>query len=220
MKHKILKNANSNLLEIELDFGESVFADTNTLVYMTPNISVETRTLRASNMNSGAGIVGENIFLNVYLSKSKKETLCLAPPYLGEILHHKLSGVLYVQKGSFLAADGDIEIDTEVGSVRMVFSREGIFLLKLKGCGNVFISGFGSLIRKELKNEKIIIGAGHLVAFTEGLEFNIRRVSGFRTTYSSSEGVAVELYGNGTVYVQSRSLHSFIDAVYPYLTRY
>ncbi len=68
---------------------------------------------------------------------------------------------------------GDVEVDTEVGSIRTVFSKEGIFLLKLRGYGNVFLSGFGSLIKRELKNEKIIVGAGHLVAFTHGLRLKV-----------------------------------------------
>ena len=221
MKYKIIRRSNSNLLEIELKFGETVLADKNTLVYMTPNIRVETKALRMSNLNSTAGLVSEDIFIDVYFSEDKNEVLCLAPPYPGDIEYHELKNdTLYIQKDSFLSAGGDIEIDTEVGKVRTVFSKEGIFLLKLNGFGNVFLSGFGSIIKKELKNEKIIVGAGHLAAFTGELRFNVKRISGFRTTFQSYEGVVVELYGNGTVYIQSRNIHSFIELLSPFFLKF
>ena len=118
-----------------------------------------------------------------------------------------------------MASSETIEIDTKFGGAKTFFSREGLFLLKLSGDGTVFLSSFGGIYKKELRNERFIIDTGHLVAFTEGLDFRVKRVGGLKSTIFGGEGLVAEFYGSGTLYIQTRSIDSFLDWLIPFLPK-
>ena len=83
----------------------------------------------------------------------------------------------------------------------------------------MFLSSFGGIYKKELRNEEFIIDTGHLVAFTEGLDFKIRRVGGLKSTIFGGEGLVAEFYGTGTLYIQTRSIDSFLSWLIPFLPK-
>lgn len=141
----------------------------------------------------------------------------LAPSYPGDIEVFELDGTLYAQSGAFLASSEGINIDTKWGGAKTFFGREGLFLLKLTGRGLVFLSSFGAIIRKELHNERFIVDTGNMVAFSEGLDFKVRRIGGLKSTFLSGEGLVAEFYGTGTLYIQTRSVDSFVGWLMPFL---
>ncbi|HDZ36390.1 MAG TPA: TIGR00266 family protein [Thermococcus sp.] len=217
MIYEIIQRPSFSLVEVELEDGEAIKAEPGAMVHMSPNIEVETKTGGVFKALKRSMLGGESIFVNTFRARGGKGSIGLAPPYMGDIEALELKGTLYAQSGAFLASSENIDIDTKFGGAKTFFSREGIFLLKLSGEGTVFISSFGGIYKKELRNERFIIDTGHLVAFTEGLDFKIKRVGGLKSTLLSGEGLVAEFHGTGTLYIQTRSVDSFVGWLIPFL---
>ena len=67
--------------------------------------------------------------------------------------------------------------------------------------------------------ETYTVDTGHLVAFTEGIGFRVRKVGGLKSTLFSGEGLVVDLTGPGRVLLQSRSTDQFLAWLIPQLPR-
>ena len=56
---------------------------------------------------------------------------------------------------------------------------------------------------------ELVVDTGHLVAFTGGVDYLVRKVGGgIRSMIGSGEGLVMELSGSGLVWVQTRNLTS------------
>lgn len=208
MKYRILSKPSYSLLELQLE-NEEVIAETGAMVYMK---NVELKTEMKGGLLGGLKrtlLGGESFFINRFYSKGEG-LLGLAPPYSGDVVHIPISGRIYAQSGAFLASNPEIEIDTKWGGAKTFFSGEGLFLLKLEGNGDVFLSSFGGVEKIELKNESLIVDTGHIVAFDDNLEFKVKKVGGLKSTILSGEGLVAEFTGEGDVWIQTRSISSYI----------
>jgi uncharacterized protein (TIGR00266 family) len=220
MKYEIFHRPSFSLLEVELQAGEAVQAEAGAMVHMSPTVKLETKAkggVFGALKRSMLG--GESFFVNTFRAEGTSGTVGLAPSYPGDIEAFELDGTLYAQSGAFLASTEGISIDTKWGGAKTFFGREGLFLLKMSGRGTVFLSSFGAIYKKELHDERFIIDTGHMVAFSEGLDFNIRRVGGLKSTLFSGEGLVAEFHGTGTLYIQTRSMDSFLGWITPHLPK-
>ena len=60
------------------------------------------------------------------------------------------------------------------------------------------VSSYGAIHDMTLEdNQRYTVDTGHLVAFTEGIGFNVRKVGGLASTLFSGEGLVVDLTGPG-----------------------
>jgi uncharacterized protein (TIGR00266 family) len=220
LKYEILHRPSFSLLEVELSSGEAVQAEAGAMVHMSPSVKIETKAkggVLGAFKRSMLG--GESFFINTFRAEGGSGSIGLAPAYPGDIEAFELNGILYAQSGAFLASSEGINIDTKWGGANSFFGREGLFLLKMTGSGLVFLSSFGAIYKKELHDESFIIDTGHMVAFSEGLDFNIRRVGGLKSTLFSGEGLVAEFHGTGTLYIQTRSMDSFLGWITPHLPK-
>ena len=202
---KIEYNPAYSLLKINLK-DQSILAETGAMVYMSKNIQVDTNIRGGLIGTLKRMVVGESLFLNKFYGSGE---LALSPNYVGDIVHHNLEDILYVQSGAYLASSPDIDIDTKLGDLKMVFGGMGLFLMKLEGRGDVFLSSFGALEVLELDDEEIIVDNGNLVAFTEGLNYSLKRIGGLKTSVFSGEGRVYEFSGTGKIYIQTRNIEEF-----------
>ena len=220
MQHQVLYKPAYTLLEVALEAGERIEAESGAMVYMSPGIDITTKTKGGMFSALTRGLLGgESLFTNTFTARSKG-VVGLAPPYQGDIVHHRLGGeALYVQSGSYIASSPELGLDTKWGGAKSFFSREGFFLLKMSGTGDAFISSFGAVHEVKLKGEAFTIDTGHMVAFTEGLDYSVRRVGGIKSTLLSGEGLVAEFKGTGTLYLQTRSMDSFLSWLVPFLPK-
>jgi uncharacterized protein (AIM24 family) len=63
------------------------------------------------------------------------------------------------------------------------------------------------------------VDTGHLVTFEERLDFEVKRVAGWKSTLFSGEGLVVELTGPGRLTLQTRSEDAFLAWLIPQLPR-
>ncbi|MCK5521188.1 MAG: TIGR00266 family protein [Candidatus Marinimicrobia bacterium] len=221
------------LVEIELDPGETVIAEAGSMMYMEDGISFSTRMGDGSSMNQGllgklvsAGtrvLTGESLFVTHFTNESgMKRRLAFAAPYPGQIVPIDLTntgGSITVQKDGFLcAALGtkiSITLNKRIGSG--LVGGEGFILQKLQGDGKAFVHAGGTIIEKELNHDSLRIDTGCVVAFTSGIDFNVQAAGNLRSMVFGGEGIFIAtLSGTGKVWLRSMPIRKLIQAISPY----
>ena len=218
------------MVEVELDPGETVIAEAGAMCYMESGIEFEAKMGDGSDTNSGffgklvsAGkraLAGESIFMTHFTNRgSGKKRLAFASAVPGKIIPVDLAefgGRLFCQSDAFLAAalgtKVSIAFTKKLGAG--FFGGEGFILQKLEGDGKAFINCGGSIIRKDLHNDTLRIDTGCLVAFTEGIDYDIERAGNLKTMFLGGEGIFLAtLRGTGTVYIQSLPFSRLADKI-------
>lgn len=109
-------------------------------------------------------------------------------------------------------------MDVEFGGSKTFFGGEGLFLLEMSGTGPAFVSSYGAIDEVTVDpGETVVVDTGHIVAFEETLEFDVRRVGGLKSTLFSGEGLVCEFSGEGRVWTQTRSPGAFLAWLIPKL---
>ena len=208
------------LVEVELDPGETVIAEAGAMNYMHDGIVFDTKMgdgtdadegLMGKLMNVGKRVLSkESIFMTHFTNQgSGKSRVAFAAPYPGRILAvdlAKLGGDLICQREAFLAAalgtKLTIEFQKNLGAG--FFGGEGFILQKLQGDGMAFIHAGGTVVQKELQGDTIRIDTGCIVAFDSTEHYNVERAGNLKSMFFGGEGMALAtLSGHGTVWLQS-----------------
>ena len=219
MKHEILYKPSYSLAVLSLDRGEDIVAESGAMVSMSSGIGIET----AARGGLFGGLArkflgGESFFMNTFHADEAGE-VTLAPPLPGDILHLDMRNqTIMVTSGAYLACSKAITVDTQWGGAKTFFSKEGLFLLRVQGSGDLFLSSYGAIHPKELRNgETYVVDTGHMVAFDDSVDYRVTRVGGLKSTLFSGEGLVCELTGPGKIYLQSRSNDAFLSWLIPQL---
>lgn len=218
------------VVEVELDMGETIIAEAGAMNWMEDDISFEAKMGDGSSPEGGlmgkllgAGkraLTGESMFLTHFTNhNSNKRKVAFAAPYPGHIIPIDLAqigGVLTCQKDAFLCAalgtELNIAFSRKLGAG--FFGGEGFILQSLRGDGMAFIHAGGSVVKKELNNEIIRVDTGCLVAFTAGVEYDIEMTKGLKSMFFGGEGLFLAtLQGSGTVYLQSLPFSKLADRI-------
>jgi uncharacterized protein (TIGR00266 family) len=218
------------IVEVELDPGETVIAEAGAMNYMEDGITFEARLGDGSKANEGVMgkllnvgkrvLTGESIFLTHFTNQGTgKKRVAFAAPYPGKIIPvdmTKVGGELLCQKDAFLAA----ALGTEVGialTKRLgtgFFGGEGFILQRLKGDGMVFVHAGGTVIQKKLKNDILRVDTGCLVAFTKEINYDIERAGNLKSMFFGGEGLFLAtLSGTGLVLLQSLPFSRMADRI-------
>ncbi len=218
------------IVEVELDPGETVIAEAGAMNYMEEGITFEAKMGDGSQPDSGffgklmsAGqrvLTGESVFMTHFTnSGGAKRRVSFAAPYPGKIVPidlSKVNGELLCQKDAFLCA----AMGTEVGiafTKRLgvgFFGGEGFILQRLRGDGMSFLHAGGTVIKKKLKNETLRVDTGCIVAFTSGIDYNIERAGNLKSMFFGGEGLFLAtLQGSGVVLLQSLPFSRMADRI-------
>ena len=93
-------------------------------------------------------------------------------------------------------------------------------MLRISGSGTLIVSSYGAIHHMDLAaGEEFVVDTGHLVTFEEHIEFNVKKVAGWKSTLFSGEGLVIELKGPGSLTMQSRSQDSFLSWLIPQLPK-
>jgi uncharacterized protein (TIGR00266 family) len=218
------------IVEIELDPGETVIAEAGSMNYMNQSIKFETKMGDGSNPKSGFWdkmkqvgkrmFTGESLFMTHFTNHGAgKQSVAFAAPYPGQIIPLELSqynGEIFCQKDAFLCA----AMGTKVGIAFAqklgvgLFGGEGFILQRLNGDGRAFIHVGGTVVKKELRGEMLMVDTGCLAAFSQGIEYNIQRAGNLKSMIFGGEGLFLAtLRGHGTVWIQSLPFARLADRI-------
>ena len=218
------------LVEIELDQGETVVAEAGAMTYMEENITFDTKMGDGSNPEAGvmsklfsAGkrmFTGESLFTTHFTnSGSGKKRVAFSAPYPGNIVAldmAKYGQHVTCQKDAFLcAALGtkiDIAFNRRLGTG--LFGGEGFILQTLEGDGMAFIQAGGTVIKKELNGERLRVDTGCLVGFSGNISYDIERAGNLKSMVFGGEGLFLAtLQGTGTLWLQSLPFSRMADRI-------
>lgn len=220
MHIEILYRPAYSMAVIKLAGSEELKVEAGSLVSMSDGVKMETEASGGLWKSLGRAFLGgESFFQNTYRAPGEGGEITVAPALPGDVLSVDLSGEsLMVQSGSYLASSMGIELDTRWSGAKTFFASEGAIMLHTAGTGKLVLSAYGAIHEIELKQgETYTVDTGHLVAFTEGIGFKVRKVGGIKSTLFSGEGLVVDLSGPGRVLLQSRSTDQFLSWLIPQL---
>ena len=215
---------------IELDPNETVIAEAGSMNWMDGGISFEAKMGDGSEVNSSfmnklfsvgkRVLTGESIFLTHFTNiGSGKKEVAFAAPYPGSIIPidlKEVNGEILCQKDAFLCAamgtNVSIAFNKRIGAG--FFGGEGFILQKLRGNGLAFLHAGGTVVKKKLNNETLLIDTGCIVAFTNTLDYSIEKAGNLKSMIFGGEGLFLAtVKGTGTVYLQSLPFSRMADRI-------
>jgi uncharacterized protein (TIGR00266 family) len=220
MRTEISYSPSFAMATIHLQQGESVSAEAGAMMAMTPTVQIETGTQGGMLKGLRRSVLGgESFFLNKYTANGPDARVVVAPALPGDVTTWPLTGgTVFLQSGSFLAAPASIEVDSSWGGAKTFFSREGLFILRCTGTGELVASSYGAIHAIDLApGQSFVVDTGHMVGWEEGVGYEVRKVGNWKSTMLGGEGLVVELTGPGRAFVQTRSPQTFLDWLIPKL---
>ena len=206
------------VVECRLDANEKMITERGSMVWMSPNMNMET---------SGAGgfgrlFSGESIFQNIYTAKGGPGLIAFGSSFPGRIAVVDVSkGSWIFQKSAFLASEASVSLSVhfkkKLGAG--LFGGEGFIMQKLSGSGLAFVEIDGELIEYNLgRGDQIVVDTGNVAGYTEGVQMDIVPVKGLKNKLLGGEGLFnTVLSGPGTVWLQTMPISSVAGALIPYI---
>ncbi|MCD6481651.1 MAG: TIGR00266 family protein [Thermoplasmata archaeon] len=222
MKYRIVGN-NLQMVIIDIEKGERVYAEAGSMVYMSPNMKMEAKARGGLLKGIGRKLAGETFFLTEFTPENGNGYVSFAGNAPGTIIPIEIESgrEFIVQKDAFLCAEDGVELSItfqkRLGS--MFFGGEGFILEKLSGKGMAFIHACGDMVEIDLKEgESVRVDTGSVVGWDAGVDYTIQMVKGIKTIFFGGEGLFLTtLKGPGKVILQSMTLHNLAMALQPYL---
>jgi uncharacterized protein (TIGR00266 family) len=221
LEYEIVKNP-MGLIEFVLNKGEKIVAEAAAMVYIRGNIRTETRMRKGGFLKSlkAAALGGESFFVNEFIAEEDGCKLGLTGNMLGDIEVIDVNEEFIVQSGAFVCSTIDLTLDTKwQGFTKGVFGSN-LFMLKTVGTGQMFVNGWGGILKKELETgEKMILDNYQLVALSSTASYRVTKHGNFKTTLFGGEALVIEIIGPGTVYLQTKNIMEFARALIPFLPK-
>ncbi len=220
MQHYIQDSPDFGLLQVIFDQpGETIVAESGAMVAMDTAVQMQT-SMRGGVMAAAKRKLmgGESIFQNTFTSTQPGQRLFLAPPSEGDLQAMQLAPgqSFFLQSGAYVAHIGEqLQLDTKWGGAKGFFSGVGLFMLRLVGPGIVFYASYGA-IHAVTVEQGYTADTGHILGYTEGLNFNVRKFGGYKGLFFSGEGLVCDFHGQGTLYLQTRNASSLASFLEPY----
>jgi len=218
------------MVQVELDPGETVIAEAGAMNYLEPDIMFEAHMGDGSEAESGimgklisAGkraLTGESIFMTHFTNHGRvKRHVAFAAPYPGKIIPmelNRMGGEILCQKDAFLCA----AFGTRVGIAFQrrlgtgFFGGEGFILQRLQGDGMIFIHACGTILERQMQGETLRVDTGCLVAFEPTIDYSIERAGNLKSMFFGGEGLFLAtLSGHGKVWMQSLPFSRLADRI-------
>ena len=209
--------------------GEQIKVEPGAMVAQSEGLEMKT------GMGSGGGLGGfmksmmksafggESFFVNTYTPGPSGGWISLAPSSPGDIETFDLDPGqgFYMQGGAFMASTINVDTSTKFQGAKSLFSREGAFFLRAEAAdvpGSVFFTSYGAMKEIEVTPDKPIkIDNGHVVAFSEGLNYQISKVKGLGSFLFGGEGFTLDFHGSGSVWIQTRNIESLANQLIPFM---
>jgi len=222
MKYKI-SGDNLQLVTLQIDPGEKLFAEAGSMVYQSGNINMEAKMRGGLLKGIGRKFAGETMFLTEFTSVGGTGMVSFGGNAPGTIKPVELSGgkEFLVQKDAFLVAEDTINLSVafqkKLGA--SFFGGEGFILEKLSGNGTVFIHACGDFVEFDLKPDQVLkVDTGCVVGWDGTVTYDIQRVKGIKTMFFGGEGIFLTtLKGPGKVVIQSMNLGNLATALRPFM---
>jgi len=204
-----LQGTTMQMLNVQVDEGETIVAESGRLVFMSDNVHMKTEAKGGFLAGLKRKFAGESFFLVSFKSARGKGIVSFGSEFPGKIIPIRLrrGEELIAQKDAFLCSEASATFDAtftrKIGAGML--GGEGLILVKVKGPGLVFFNVGGEISEVKLtKEQKIRVDTGNLAMFDSSVKYDVERVKGIKNIIWGGEGLFLAtMQGPGRVWVQS-----------------
>lgn len=222
MQVQVRHNPSFSVARCVLGAGEPVHVESGAMASMAADTGVQAQAHGGVLKSLGRmALGGESLFITTYTGGPGGGWVDLAPNLPGDILSLPVTaeGGWNLTRGSWLASEHGVAIDTKFGGFKNLAGGEGGFMTRATGQGQVLVACYGALETVQLAaGERVVIDTGHLVAFSDGPQYSTRRIGTTTTSLKSGEGLVFDFVGPGHILTQTRNpkaLISYLSANLP-----
>lgn len=206
------------LVEINLEPGQKVYAETHALGWMTDTVTMQTVVQGSPWSMLGRAVSGMTPLVTQFSATAQPGVVAFTSRVPGEILAVEVSREkeYVLQSGSFLAAQESVSVgaffNQNLGAA--LFGGEGFILQKLHGRGIVFVKIDGEVAQYELVDGQVLlVDPGSVAFFESSVRFSIRRVPGVANVLFGQGLFLAELRGPGNVWLQTMPFAKLVGAI-------
>ena len=220
MKYEI-KGGAFPVVVCELTDGERMITEKGSMVWMTPNMEMETTGGGIGKMFSKA-FSGESMFQNIYTARGAG-MITFGSSFPGKILPLQIAPgrEMIVQKNAFLASEAGVELSIHFNKKLGAgfFGGEGFIMQRLSGSGMAFIEIDGELVEYDLApGQKMVIDTGNVAGFEPTVDIQIQQVPGLKNKLLGGEGLFnTTLTGPGKIWLQTMPIANVATAIRPFI---
>ena len=220
MKYEI-KGGAFPIVVCQLTKGEKMITEKGSMVWMSPNMSMETTGGGLGKMFSKA-FSGESMFQNIYTANGDG-MITFGSSFPGKIVAIDIQPGrnFIVQKSAFLAAEAGVELSIHFNKKAGAgfFGGEGFIMQKISGQGTAFVEIDGDLVEYELAvGQKIIVDTGNVAGFDSTVSIDIQTVKGVKNMVFGGEGIFnTVLTGPGRIWLQTMPIANVANAIRPFI---
>jgi len=216
MKYEIRYKPSYSMLVVDLEPREKITAESGSMTYMDPSIEVHTRKREKSLLGSlGLKILGRQSFwVNDYTASRDSGEVAFVSAPVGDIetLEVKPNQGYVIQKSAYIASTENVDLDVKWEGFTKGLFGQGLFMIKVRGEGTIFINTFGAIDKHTLKpGQTLIVDNFHLVAFSDTCNYKVTKFGGLKETLLGGEGLVTKITGPGDVYIQTKNLREFVE---------
>ncbi|HUO84114.1 MAG TPA: TIGR00266 family protein [Thermoanaerobaculia bacterium] len=212
-RYDIAGKPDFSFLTVEVPAGRMLKVEASAMAAMSMNMKMKTK------FRGGLSrfITGESIFINEFTADGGAGEIQIAPGSPGDMEHVSLSGdTIYLQSSAFVAAGAGVNVESKwQGLIKGFFSGEGLFLIRCSGQGDLWFNTYGAMIQLDVEKD-FVVDTNYVVAFTEGLQYDVRRVGGYKSLFFSGEGLVCRFSGKGKLWIQTRQVPAFATWAWPF----
>jgi uncharacterized protein (TIGR00266 family) len=195
---------------LTLTGGEQVRVESGAMMAMSSGVTLSSKA-EGGIMKSlkRAALGGESFFVSTYTAPADGGFVDVAARLPGDLSSYTInpSQALFISKGSWMANEQTVTLNTQWGGFKNMFGSEGGFVLRAEGSGQVVFACYGALEVWNLQaGQHFTVDTGHMVAYEETVQMAIRKASGgLVQTFKSGEGLVFDFSGPGRVWTQTRN---------------
>ena len=205
----------------QLADGEKMITEKGSMVWMTPNMEMETSGGGLGKMFSKA-FSGESMFQNTYTARGAG-MITFGSSFPGRILALDVApGREYIlQKTAFLASEAGVQLSVHFNKKfgAGLFGGEGFIMQRLSGSGTAFVEVDGELVEYTLApGQQMIVDTGNVLGFEPSVSIDIQQVKGIKNKLLGGEGFFnTVLTGPGKIWLQTMPISGVASAIQPFI---
>ena len=217
-----IKGESFPVVVCQLRSGEQMRTEKGSMVWMSPNMKMETSGGGVGKMFSRA-FSGESMFQNIYTAQGGDGLIAFGSSFPGRIMALEIAPgrEMVMQKNAFLASEMGVELSTHFNKKASTgfFGGEGFIMQKLSGQGTVFVELDGELVEYELgPGQQMVVDTGNVAGFEATVNISVESVKGFKNKMLGGEGFFnTILTGPGKIWLQTMSIENVANAIRPFI---
>src|SRR5215831_13966519 len=218
------------VLELNMQPGDKVFAESGQLSWMSLAIQMQTSTSAGGQQGGflgalGRAVAGGTFFMTEYTAAGGPGLLAFAAKLHGQISAMEITpgGGYMVHRHGFMC--GTMGVQFSIGFQQRlgagVFGGTGFRMQHLQGQGTAWVELNGEVVTYDLQpGNTLRVHPGHVGMYQDSVQFNITTVPGIKNALFGGDGIFLAaLTGPGRVWLQSMSMPHLAHAIAEYLPR-